>query len=521
MKQEATVAVIGAGPAGLSMLKTLREDGFKATLYERRSQVGGLWAYSDDTTMTTALRSTEANISKYTCGFSDYPIPDKYPHYLSQAQFQEFLEGYAVHFDLLKDIVFKTLVKRVFRNDDDTKWVVEVEIDGKIQSVEYDKVSFCHGYQTKKNMPKFQGQEEFEGLLIHSQEYRDPETFAGKKVVVVGLGTTAGDIIGTLIPVASKVYASHRRGATIIRRIRNGTPLDLSITWRRRQINTFFQRNFPGTMKWIADAGIGWLIRQNWAEIDPAWRLSPYPSILITLPVVSDVIVPALKEGTLTSLHGVKRFTGPHSIEFDDGTVIDDVDAVVAATGYGADFTVAPFLETSKPPDYDGPELVRMWMNLFPPKYATSMALCCHSAFGKSNGFSFNDIIAMAISNVFRGAHAVPSEAEMERHVDEHQRWLAAKWRLDQHVSPSMVKQWEFQQFVHDAAGTGMENLGWGWKGWKFWLQDPKMSYLMNNGIETAHSYRYFETGKRRTWPGARNAIIHANKTIKVFPLKK
>jgi len=45
------------GSSGLSMLKTLREDGFKVTCYERRSQVGGLWAYTDDTSMTTALPS--------------------------------------------------------------------------------------------------------------------------------------------------------------------------------------------------------------------------------------------------------------------------------------------------------------------------------------------------------------------------------------------------------------------------------------------------------------------------------
>ena len=45
------------GSSGLSMLKTLREDGFKVTCYERRSNVGGLWAYTDDKTMTTALPS--------------------------------------------------------------------------------------------------------------------------------------------------------------------------------------------------------------------------------------------------------------------------------------------------------------------------------------------------------------------------------------------------------------------------------------------------------------------------------
>lgn len=58
------------------MLKQLREDGFRVTGFERRDKVGGLWAYSDDTSYTTALPRTMANISKFTCGFSDFPMPD-------------------------------------------------------------------------------------------------------------------------------------------------------------------------------------------------------------------------------------------------------------------------------------------------------------------------------------------------------------------------------------------------------------------------------------------------------------
>jgi dimethylaniline monooxygenase (N-oxide forming) len=68
------------------MLKTLLEDGFTATLYERRQQVGGLWAYSDNPLHTTALPVTRANISKYTCGFSDFPMPDSKPARISSWQ---------------------------------------------------------------------------------------------------------------------------------------------------------------------------------------------------------------------------------------------------------------------------------------------------------------------------------------------------------------------------------------------------------------------------------------------------
>ncbi|KAI0129775.1 putative dimethylaniline monooxygenase [Xylariales sp. AK1849] len=521
MAELATVAVIGAGSSGLSMLKTLRDDGFKVTCYERRTQVGGLWAYSDDTSMTSALRSTVANISKYTCGMSDFPMPDKYPHHLTQPQFQEYLESYAKHFDLIKDIVFNASLKQVVRNKEDTKWCVELDVNGEHQVKEFDKVAFTHGYQTKAEMPDFEDRENFEGPVIHTQQYRSREDFRGKKVIVVGIGSTAGDVIADLVPVASKVYASHRRGMVILTRWRKGTPTDLMVSWRRRQINGFIQKNFPNAAKWVADAALGLLLRQAWGKLDPTWRLEPAPSLMLSLPTASETTIPALRDGSLTSLYGTKRFVGPRAIEFDDGTIIEDVDAVICATGYSADFGVAPFLEKSRPPNYDGIDMVRMWMNMFPPKYADSICMLCHSSYGKNNGFSFSDVTSMAVSNVWRGVHPLPSREEMEKDIDVHHGWVASRWRLDNNVDVSMVKQWEFQGWLHQAAGTGMENVGWGWQGWRFWFKDPKMSYLINNGVETAHAFRLFETGKRKTWPGARDAIIHMNEVVKMFPLKE
>ena len=50
---------MGTGPTGLSMIKNLKEDGFDVTLYERRGQVGGLWAYTENEKWTTALKFTQ------------------------------------------------------------------------------------------------------------------------------------------------------------------------------------------------------------------------------------------------------------------------------------------------------------------------------------------------------------------------------------------------------------------------------------------------------------------------------
>jgi dimethylaniline monooxygenase (N-oxide forming) len=283
----------------------------------------------------------------------------------------------------------------------------------------------------------------------------------------------------------------------------------------------FLQRTFPRFSRWLLDRVIGYMMKQMWSDLDPSWGLLPPPSLGLSPRALSAHIVPMLKDGSLTSKPGIKCFTGSRSIEFTDGTVLDDIDFVICATGYLADFSTVPFVETSRPPNYGGPDLVRLWMNLFPPRYADSMVMLCHSALGKNNGFSFSDVTSMAVSNVWRGVSPMPTLAEMNKEIDSHQEWVASRWRLDHDIDVSMVKTWEYQSFLHEAAGTGMENLGWGWKGWKFFFKDPKMSYMMNNGVETAHAFRYFETGKRKAWPGAKEAIIHMNELVKVFPIKE
>lgn len=532
-----TVAVIGAGKnidagrlsmtdnksgtCGVSMLKTLREDGFKVTCYERRQRVGGLWAYTDDPSMTSALPSTRALISKYTCGMTDFPMPDKYPSHLSTAEFQEYIDLYAKHFDLHRDIVFGASVQRATRTEDDAKWNLEMLVNGEQQSHQFDKVVFCHGYQTEPVMPVFEGAELFEGQLMHGQQFKSPKGLEGKNVVVVGVSSSASDIINCVLPVASNVYMSHRRGGYVIPTWRKGVPGDLMITWRRRQMSAFLQRYLPRFHRWSTDTALRFVMRSHWGRLDPEWRILPSHSITHAMPGATNSLIPLLQEGKITSVHGIKRFTGPSSLELNDGTVLENIDTVMCATGYTANFDVVPFLEQSRPPNYTGPDLVRLWMNIFPPQYADSMALLCHSAYGKNNGFSFNDVQSMAVSNIFRHTHPLPPQSAMNKQIDAHHAWLAHRHREEPTgFQPSAVRTWEFQQFLHDAAGTGMENLGWGWKGWKFFFKEPKMSWLMNNGVETAHAFRFFETGKRRTWVGAREAIVRANEAVKVFPVK-
>lgn len=82
------------------------------------------------------------------------------------------MESYAAHFDMHKDIVFNTSLNQVSRNKDDNKWRLDLTVNGESQFREYDKVAFCHGYQTKAKMPDFEGLEEFKGEVMHIQQFR-------------------------------------------------------------------------------------------------------------------------------------------------------------------------------------------------------------------------------------------------------------------------------------------------------------------------------------------------------------
>ncbi|RKL31586.1 hypothetical protein BFJ72_g10990 [Fusarium proliferatum] len=427
--------------------------------------------------------------------------------------------SYAEHFKLIEHISFNSSVQVVNRNSDDSGWILQVEKvgTGEKESRTFDKVVFCHGYQTKRVMPTFPGQDKFEGEIIHSQQYRSPEAFQDKTVVILGLSTTTGEITPQVISTAKKVYVSHRSGQMMVKRMRKGRPTDLIISWRRRQITQWMAKNIPNFYRYLAGWGARLLSSQfSDVKLDPEWRIQSFRNPTLRLPGLIQDIVPHLQDGSLKSLYGIKRFLGGRSIEFDDGTVVDDVDSVILTTGYCADFSVSPFIEKSMPksPTCRGPAIQRLYMNVFPPKYADSCAVLCYSAFGKNNGFSFSDVMNMAISNIWRGVSKLPSYQEMEQWVDDHQKWVAANWAREPHLDVSMVKQYEFQPWMHQQAGTGMENLGWGLAGWKFWWKDRQMYNLMNHGVETAHMFRYFETGKRKTWEGARDEIIRQNKIV-------
>lgn len=124
--------------------------------------------------------------------------------------------------------------------------------------------------------------------------------------------------------------------------------------------------------------------------------------------------------------------------------------------------------------------------------------------------------MSMALAQIWKGDYKFPSEANMNKEIDKHHRWIAKLAEKDT-VYGNIVQEGPWQYFLHDAAGTGCnENLGYGLRGWLFWLKNPRWCNLLMTGVDSPHSWRLFD-GKRKKWDGAKEAILQANENAKKF----
>lgn len=209
------VAVIGLGACGLVTLKNLLEAGFDATGFDRNDYIGGLWKFSFDSNKTTVLPTTYANGSKQLVCYTDFPFPGHVRNHPSAAQFAQYFEDYANAFGLLSHARLGVVVEKIARSPGDDGWQVVSRCSDEAKEEQFDKVILCHGYMVNEpNVPKIIGT--FDGLAMHSNQFKGPKPFEGKSVVVVGMGHTGPDIACSLVGFAGKVYLSHRRGHAIV-----------------------------------------------------------------------------------------------------------------------------------------------------------------------------------------------------------------------------------------------------------------------------------------------------------------
>jgi dimethylaniline monooxygenase (N-oxide forming) len=525
------VAVIGAGALGLSATKVFAEDGFTVTTYESRDYVGGLWKDSDDSTISVHP-TTIFNTSKFCAALSDFPFADTDDDYPTAAQLHAWLLRYAQHFDLLPKIKVGTKVLSIKRVNEEWELEVLKKSTGETSTVRFDKVCVATGSFFKPRWPTLAGLDKFEGKVLHSIDYHGSEDFKDQNVLLVGMHATAQDVTNSLSEHAKHVFLSHRSGLLLLPRYsENGATFDSALTVTLTLFIAWMNRHLPRLWNWMLGKALAKMSSNAFPNVPKEWGLSPAPSLAVSTPLFADTLWSLLESKFAEPVPAIRRILGPHSIELENGRILEDVDSIIYCTGYNFNVPDGLIPEDVHPyPNNSMGQPPELYRNIFPlhPDPSIRNSLAFNGQVGiVFAGFVQWELNAMAISQIWKSpwkaSSSLPSYDAMlkwrEHNLAQRQATMATyKARDDSTYYPVLVNMGEHLQWVDKTAGTGIWqnlSLAWfNWRAWKLWWQDRELYYLVTRGIFTPVIWRLFDTGKRKALPRdeCRAMIVDQNK---------
>ncbi|HYD55768.1 MAG TPA: NAD(P)-binding domain-containing protein [Burkholderiales bacterium] len=398
-----SVAIIGAGSSGLTTAKALKEKGVAFECFEKGSQLGGMWRYGNDNGLSSAYRSLHIDTSRLNLGYSDFPIAEHLPDFLSHWEVAEYLDAYADRFAVRPRIRFRTEVRDVSPVNE--QWAVTLS-SGETRI--FKAVLVANGHLWDPRWPDFPGT--FDGTAIHSHHYKTADPFEGKRVLVVGIGNSAVDIAVDLCRRAKSVHLSTRRSAWVMPKYLMGIPVD---RW-----GAFFTRKLKLPVR-VSRSLIQRLMFLTVGDQERFGLPKPAHPMWKEHATLSQELLPYIGHGWIKVKPDVKALEG-EAIAFVDGTT-EPFDAVIYATGYKTSF---PFL---KPEIFEVRDnRVSLYRRVLPPDRPGLYFVGLLQPIGAT--IPLVEIQARWLAAVLAGEVKLPDRATMEAEIARHNRNLAKRY---------------------------------------------------------------------------------------------
>ncbi|OEL15435.1 Flavin-containing monooxygenase FMO GS-OX-like 2 [Dichanthelium oligosanthes] len=228
-----TVAVVGAGAAGLVAARELLREGLGVAVFEKSGRAGGTWAYdprADDADPLSRdpagpgavhgslYASLRTNLPRELMGFSGFPMAGRVfagdaRAFPGHREVLAFLDAFAEEHGVLERVRLRAEVLRVrpLGREQGERWVVAWRgEDGEVAEEVFDAVVVCNGHWTVPQVAKIRGIDNWRGKQMHSHNYRVSEPFRDQNVVVVGMGVSGTDIALEISHVAKEVHVASR-----------------------------------------------------------------------------------------------------------------------------------------------------------------------------------------------------------------------------------------------------------------------------------------------------------------------
>ncbi|KAF2653647.1 FAD/NAD(P)-binding domain-containing protein [Lophiostoma macrostomum CBS 122681] len=195
--------VVGAGFGGIYQAYTLRELGLTVMVIDTAPAVGGTWYWNR---YPGAMSDTESYLYRYSWDTKDLRESPWTHHYLRQPEILAYLNRMVDKHQLRKTLQLNTTMLGASWNDEAQVWHVETTKG----AVTAGYLITALGLLSKPNYPDIPGIDNFEGLLTHTASWNPNLDLSGKRVGIIGNGSTGTQVMTAVAPIVGELISFQR-----------------------------------------------------------------------------------------------------------------------------------------------------------------------------------------------------------------------------------------------------------------------------------------------------------------------
>ncbi len=326
-----TIAIIGAGPSGLVTAKEALQCGLTPVIFEQGNSIGGVWNQERGSTWKSMRTNNSCNSSN----FSDYDWDKESDDFPNQKAVYDYLCSYAKDFNIMNTVLLQSRVTRIEKEGN--KWYVEWIRNTSRNSAIFSYVAVCSGIFSKAYIPPVVGIASFSGYIFHSQNYKTPSIFRGKRVAVIGNSFSGCDIAAEISKTAKVFHLFEKAKWIHTRYLRQGnTHLPFDLTYSRSAQTRNYrmdpsQYNETAYKKLNALCGLQAKVDQDLAITGPATDPQKV--------AISDAYLRQVEEGKIIPIKcSIERIFRNAIILSSKSSklIISNIESIVFCTGYTA-----------------------------------------------------------------------------------------------------------------------------------------------------------------------------------------
>lgn len=200
-----SIAIVGAGFGGVATAVKLKRAGFgRFTVFEQSDGPGGTW-------WDNRYPGCAVDIPSHAYSFSFMRYDWRATH-ASQSELLQYTHDVIDHFDIGSHFRFGTRVDEVRWHDQHGGYVVRTEHGEE----HFDVVVSCLGLLNVPQYPNWPGLDEFSGPVFHTSRWEHEHDLRGKRVAVVGTGSTSAQVVPALAPDVGRLFVFQRQPGWIM-----------------------------------------------------------------------------------------------------------------------------------------------------------------------------------------------------------------------------------------------------------------------------------------------------------------